>query len=84
MCRLPGTWPVSHITITTAETHHRLPYCAHIHCLVSVNIQQALMNVIIEFSFFHMEEFNDTSASYALTYQTALCLTAPLLLSVAQ
>jgi len=28
------------IAVTTAEMHHPPPYCAHIHCLVSINIQQ--------------------------------------------
>ena len=35
------------------------PYCAHIHCLVSINIQQVLMNVS-GWHFFCMEEFSDT------------------------
>ena len=29
----------------TAETHHPPPRCAHIHCLVSIHVQQALLNV---------------------------------------
>jgi hypothetical protein len=33
-----GTWPVSYITVATAETHHPPP---HIRSLVSANIQQA-------------------------------------------
>jgi len=32
-------------SVTTTEIHHPLPCCAHIHCLVSINVQQALMNV---------------------------------------
>jgi hypothetical protein len=55
----PGTWTVSHIAVTTAETHHPLPYCAHILCLVSINIQQVSLNVN-GCNFFCMEEFNDT------------------------
>jgi hypothetical protein len=43
--RSPGTWAVPHINVATAETHHPLPHCAHIHCLVSANVQQASMNV---------------------------------------
>jgi len=39
--------------------HHRLPHCAHIHCLVSQNIRQVLMNAN-GCHFFHMEEFSDT------------------------
>ena len=26
--------------VATAETHHPLPHCAHIHCLVFTNILQ--------------------------------------------
>ena len=52
----PRTWLVFHIT---AEMHHSPLYCAHIHCLVSINIQQESMNVI----FFHMEELSDTPLS---------------------
>ena len=38
-------WPsgmrlVFHVDVTTAETHHPLPHCAHIHSLVSITIQQ--------------------------------------------
>jgi len=36
-----------------------LPHCAHIHCLISINIQQVPIGAI----FFCMEEFNDTFAS---------------------
>lgn len=34
------------IWITTAEKHCPLPHCAHMRCLVSMNIQQSLMNAI--------------------------------------
>jgi len=34
-------WP----TVTTAETHRALPHCAHIHCLVSINVQQVSVSV---------------------------------------
>jgi len=50
---------VFHVTVTIAEMHHPLPYCAHIHWLVSISIQQALMNVK-GCHFFHMEESNGT------------------------
>jgi len=33
-------WP----TVATAEKHHPLPHCAHIHCLVSINAQRISMN----------------------------------------
>ena len=40
---------------------HPLPHCTCIHCLVSINVQQVLMNIRgCSFSFFCMEEFNDT------------------------
>ena len=41
-----GTWLVFHVAVATAETRHPRPYCANIHCLVSLNVQQASMNVI--------------------------------------
>ena len=42
---LSGTWLVFHVTVPNAETNHPPPHCAHIHSLVSINIQQVLMNV---------------------------------------
>jgi len=39
--------------------HHSLPQCAHTHCLVSTNVQQATVNVS-ECHYFCMEEFKDT------------------------
>src|SRR5258705_3790739 len=36
------------------------PHSAHIHCLVSVNVQQESINVNGCIFFPHMEEFNDT------------------------
>ena len=30
-------WPT--VVVATAETHHPLPHCAHIHCLVSIKVQ---------------------------------------------
>ena len=54
----PGTWLAFHITATTAEMHHPLHYYVPIHCLFSMNVQQALMNVS-EWNYFLMEEFND-------------------------
>jgi len=32
-------------TVTTAETHHTPPHCAHIHHLVLINAEQALVKV---------------------------------------
>jgi hypothetical protein len=54
------TWPVSHITVATAEMHHPLPHCAHIHCWVFINVEQASMN-INGYNFLCMQEFDDTS-----------------------
>ena len=42
-----------------AEMHQSLPPCTNIHCLVTINVQQVLMNVN-GCHFFHTEEFNDT------------------------
>ena len=47
------------VTVATTEKHHPSSHCAHIHCLVSINIQQALMNVNRCY-LFHMEKFNDS------------------------
>jgi len=33
------------VTVVTAEMQHPLPDCAHIHCSVSINVHQVLMNV---------------------------------------
>ena len=85
-CAWPsGRWLVFHFTVATAETHHPPPHCANIHCFVSVNVQQASMNVI-GYSFFspHGGIQLHTSASNVLQCQTPFCLTAPLLSSVAR
>ena len=52
-------WLVFHVAVITGEMRHPIPHCAHIHCLVSINIQQDSMN-ISECSFFCTEEFNYT------------------------
>ena len=39
------TWFVFHITVATTEMHHLLPHCAHVYWLVSMSVQQAVMNV---------------------------------------
>ena len=56
---LSRMWLVFQVTAAAAETHHPPPHCANIHCLVSINVQQALMNVI-GCHFFCMEEFSYT------------------------
>jgi len=34
------TWLVFHIAFAIVETHYSPPHCAHIHCLVSIHLQQ--------------------------------------------
>ena len=63
--------------------HHPPPHCAHIRCLVCINVQQGLMNECQWVQFFlhrgvHLHPF----ASYALPCQIPFCQTAPLLPSV--
>ena len=53
MCTSRGD---STVTVTTAETHYPLPHCAHIHSLVSVKVQKALVNVK-GCDHFYMEKF---------------------------
>jgi hypothetical protein len=71
--------PVSHITVTSVETHHPPPHRPHIHCLVSVNVQQTSINVngcnVIPHG--GMQWY--TSALHALPCQTPFYQTAPLL-----
>ena len=50
-------WNVFSAPDTIAEMHHPLSHCAHIHCLVSINVQQALRNISV-YNFSHMEEFS--------------------------
>ena len=60
MCKLLA---LQLITICTdrADPLSSLPPCTHIHCLVSIDIQQASMNVN-GCHFFHVEKFSDTSS----------------------
>jgi len=59
-CSWPsGMWLVCHVAVASAETCHPPPHSANVHCLVSINVQQALMNVM-GCNFFHVEEFNYT------------------------
>ena len=67
-----------HIAVTTIKTHHPLHHCAHIHCLVSINIQQMSVNV----SGCHGGIQWHTFSSCSLPCQTPFCQTAPLLPSV--
>lgn len=52
--------------------HHPPPHCAHIHCLVSVKLQQRLMNVSGCHFFLHGGIQWDTFVSYILSCQTPL------------
>ena len=70
-------WP----TVATAETHHPPPQCVPIHCWVSINNQQASVNVNV-YHFFHTEEFSHPFALQVLPGQTPFFQTALLLLSV--
>ena len=66
------------------STQRPLPHCAHTHCSVFRNIQQALMNVN-GYHFFPPWGIQwHTFASYALPCQTTFCQTAPLLPAVTQ
>ena len=58
-------------------------HCAHIHYLVSINVEQAQMNVNGYNFFMHGYIKLHPFASYTLPCQTPFCQTAPLLLSVA-
>ena len=58
------------------------PQCAHIHCSISINVQQVSMNVS-GMSFFCMEELNTTPLLHPHFHVSdAFCQTAPLLPSV--
>jgi len=65
--------------VTTAEMHHSLPHCVRIHWLISINFEQALMNINGCHFFPHGGIQSHTFASSALPWQTPLCHTAPLL-----
>ena len=49
--------------VTTTEMHHPPPHYTHIHCLVSISIQQASVNVN-GCHFFCMEDFCSMSLLY--------------------
>ena len=66
-----------------AGRYHSLSHCAHIHCLVSITFQKALMNINGCNSFPHEGIQWHTFASCTLPCQMPFCQTAPLLPSVA-
>jgi len=47
------------VAVATAEMHHMCLYCAYIHCLIPISVQQVLMHVRW-CHFFCMEEFSVT------------------------
>jgi len=66
-CAWPSTtWLVFHVAVATAETRHPPPDCANIRCLVSINVQQASVNVT-GCNFFCMEELNYTHLCFIRT-----------------
>ena len=76
-----GTWPTFQVTVLTAEMLHPQPHCAYIHCLVSINVQQASINVNRCNLFPHG---GIQFASEALPCQMSFCQTTPLLPSTTQ
>ena len=72
-------WLAFLVAVATAETHHPAPHCAHIHCLVSTNIQQA--NECQWVPFFSGIKWHPF-ASFAQPCWTPFCQTASLLPSV--
>lgn len=59
-----------------AELHHSPPHCVHICCLVSINIQEAPMNINECHFFLHGEIQWQSFALYASLYQTVPLLPA--------
>jgi len=78
---LSRTWLLFHVTISTAEMYCPPPHCAHIHCLVSINVQQASVNVSGS-CFFPDGKMLFSFTYYASPCQTPLCQTVPPLPSV--
>lgn len=65
-CPVPSKTELAiYIIFATVEIHYPSSNCAHIHCLVTLNIQQTLMNVNGCNFFFYIKEW--TSASYTLS-----------------
>jgi len=68
-------WPTA--AVMTPGTYHPPPHCAHIHCLLFINIQQALRNVN-ECHFLLCGGVQwYTFASYTFPCQMPFCLTGP-------
>ena len=65
-----------HITVTTAETCYPPLHCAHIHCLVSIIVQQVSMN-ISGCNFFCMKRLISTPLIHLyFHHQMPFCQTA--------
>ena len=61
------------LLVTTAKTYHPPPHGVHIHCLVSINIQQGSVNVSV-CCFFLMDEFNSTALLQAHFHVRCHCV----------
>ena len=61
----------------TAKMHHSLLHHPHIHCLVSISVQQVLISVS-GCLFFHMEEFSDTPLLNIHFHVRCHCVRLPL------
>ena len=68
-------WPT--VAVSTAEMHHPPLHCAHIHWVVSIKVQQVLMNVT-GCHFFHLEEFSDTPLLHLYFHVRCHCVRLPL------
>jgi len=83
-CAWPSrTWSVLYIAVTTAEKHHPSSHGTNIHCWVSINIQQELMNVS-RLQLFHTAEFSDTPLLHIHLHVRRHWSDCPLLPSVTQ
>lgn len=65
---LTVTWLVTHIVVANAKMHRLLLYCAHIHYMVSTNIQQRLMSISCWFFFSSLAWTN------SMRHQCFVCL----------
>lgn len=77
---LSKTWVDFHIAVATTEICHAPLHCTDIDCLVSVDIQQALMSVGIVFDR-HGGIWSQTSVSYEHPHLRSLWQPVSLLLS---
>lgn len=59
------------IAVITVEMHHQLLHCAHVCCLISIDVQQVLTNVN-GCHLFHVEEFSFTPLLHMYRIQPLL------------